>query len=646
MSRSHSKAVVESPKGKIEIIPGEEVEALSWGTWTFRWTAGFDVVPGGGMEVILVPRFPTNRWSLPQVTDPTAPGYTTARADRETIVTVEILRWPLMQKPHGATLHVIQVGVGGGTLKKGKAVEVTYGDKRGGSLGTQVQSSAREVAFPIFVSSGDEPKFLERFVSWGRQTDVATLREKSDFNPSLLVTGGKAAGFHLVAPMEVEPGEAFDVRLAVLDSVCNAATGYEGTVEISTTDEKAGKVAASRLEGSSATVKGVSLSSVGFHRIYAIDPNRSILGVSNPIRVVNNASPVYWGEIHGHSEQSDGNGTPDEHYTYARDVALLDFACVCDHDYLLYRHPERWKSAAKRVREYSKPGSFIALLGYEGRLSNEDETKFFADINVYYRAEEEDMLRPFPIPLSPEITEGKDVILVPHTPLYGREVQMGTHWRYLTQIPAQIMPLVEVFSTHGNSEYYDCPRHVLWQAKGRSVQDALKKGFRLGLIGSSDYHEVLTGSLLRIQDTPRTINNQHMQARCGLAAVRAKALTRSDLFHAMRARKTYATSGIRAYVSFSINGHEAGSEFTIPSPAEPRRLSIAVAAPERIVNLQVIRNGDVMADMADGNWFVETKVKDRDPIPGGAFYYLRATTERMDFAWSSPIWVDVMQKAG
>ena len=55
------------------------------------------------------------------------------------------------------------------------------------------------------------------------------------------------------------------------------------------------------------------------------------------------------------------------------------------------------------------------------------------------------------------------------------------------------------------------------------------------------------------------------------------------------------------------------------------------------------RNGDVIADLAAGNWFVEAEIEDADPIPDGAFYYVRATTERTDFAWSSPVWVDVTQ---
>jgi len=38
--------VIENDKGRIEIIPGDDVQALSWGTWKFRWILGFDVIPG------------------------------------------------------------------------------------------------------------------------------------------------------------------------------------------------------------------------------------------------------------------------------------------------------------------------------------------------------------------------------------------------------------------------------------------------------------------------------------------------------------------------------------------------------------------------------------------------------------------------
>ena len=639
MSKMQSCAVVENSKGRLEIVPGDDVPALSWGSWTFRWQPACDVEPGGGMEIILVPRFPTNRWSLPQTSDPIAPGYVTARAGKDVFTTVEIVRWPLTHKPHGATLHIIQVAVGGRVLKAGEMIEVTYGDQRGGSLGTQAQLSAREVSFPVFVSSGQDPKFFERFAAWNRATDVATLREQADFNPTLRVIGGEPAKFHVVAPMEVEPNAPFDLRMSVMDATCNAATGYEGTIELYVNDPDALRFDPVSISGAHTVIPNLTLRTPGFHRIHAVDLNRELIGVSNPIRVRKGAEQIYWGDLHGHSELSDGNGTPDEHYTYARETVLLDFACVTDHDKNLYAHPDRWQTAIAKAHEHTRAGSFVALLGYEGRTKSPDGTEHHGDINVYYRAAKGDMLKPFQAPLLPDQLMGKEVILIPHSPLYGPEAGMGTHWEHLTELKPDVMPLVEVYSTHGNSEYIDCPRHVLWQAPNQSVVDALRKGFRLGLIGSSDYHEVLTGNPLRIQDTPRTINNRHMQSRCGLAAVRAGELSREALFDAMRARSTFATSGIRGYVDFSINDHGMGTEFSISAPSAPRNLKIAVAAPERLIKIEIVRNGDTVKDLADGQWFYEGKWTDTEPIPEGAFYYLRITTERNDFIWSSPIWV-------
>jgi hypothetical protein len=549
-----------------------------------------------------------------------------------------------MHKPHGATFHIIQLSVGGQRVESGQPIELTYGDRSGGSLGTRVQMVAREVSFPTFVASGHEPRFLERFAAWGRATQVATLRAESAFAPTLRVVGGPAASFHLVAPMEVGPDAEFTARLSVLDEACNAATGYEGKVAIRSSDPQAKDVRHLSLDSPGTEIDGLRLNSPGFHRLYALDPNRNLMGVSHPIRVTENPTSIRWGEIHGHSQNSDGNGTPDEHYTYARDTALLDFASVCDHDRGLEANPERWDQAQQKAQHYNDPGRFVALLSYEARTFDPEENIDRGDLNVYYREGQGEMLGKLSLPLDPADTGKQDVLLVPHTPLYGGATRMGTRWEDMRQMPAEIMPLVEIFSTHGNSEYYDCPRHVLWQTRGEGVLDAWKRGFRLGVIGSSDYHEVPTGSLLRIQDTPRTMNNRHMQARCGLAAVRSEELTRDGLFEAMKARRTYATSGIRAYLDFSVNGRGMGGKLTLDRPAQPRHLKMAVATPERIEKLEVVRNGETIAELADGNWWREADLTDEEPIPDGAFYYLRITTEREDLAWTSPVWVGVAAK--
>ena len=42
---------------------------------------------------------------------------------------------------------------------------------------------------------------------------------------------------------------------------------------------------------------------------------------------------IYWGDMHGHTANSDGKGSLDDYFTYARDVAKLDFVVVSDHDF-------------------------------------------------------------------------------------------------------------------------------------------------------------------------------------------------------------------------------------------------------------------------------------------------------------------------
>ncbi|MDI6740114.1 MAG: hypothetical protein QME74_07100, partial [Candidatus Edwardsbacteria bacterium] len=43
----------------------------------------------------------------------------------------------------------------------------------------------------------------------------------------------------------------------------------------------------------------------------------------------------YYGELHGHTNLSDGYGTVGHYFRYARDTSGLEFTAVTDHDYSL-----------------------------------------------------------------------------------------------------------------------------------------------------------------------------------------------------------------------------------------------------------------------------------------------------------------------
>ena len=80
-------------------------------------------------------------------------------------------------------------------------------------------------------------------------------------------------------------------------------------------------------------------------------------------------APVRWGDFHGHSNLSDGTGTPEDFLDYARDVAGLDAVCLTDHDHwgmlALDEYPELWERVRAATESRYEPGRFVTVLGYE-----------------------------------------------------------------------------------------------------------------------------------------------------------------------------------------------------------------------------------------------------------------------------------------
>ena len=78
------------------------------------------------------------------------------------------------------------------------------------------------------------------------------------------------------------------------------------------------------------------------------------------------------GEMHGHTNLSDGRPDIDTYFRNIRDLARLDFAVLTDHDHggvgrpaLWEGSPSKWDLIRAKAREYCEPGKFSTLLGYE-----------------------------------------------------------------------------------------------------------------------------------------------------------------------------------------------------------------------------------------------------------------------------------------
>lgn len=76
---------------------------------------------------------------------------------------------------------------------------------------------------------------------------------------------------------------------------------------------------------------------------------------------------VYYGTLHSHTSYSDGEGTPEEAYAYARDIGKLDIFALTDHLEQLYLPPptDKWEKTLKAADDANEDGVFVALAGYE-----------------------------------------------------------------------------------------------------------------------------------------------------------------------------------------------------------------------------------------------------------------------------------------
>ena len=138
--------------------------------------------------------------------------------------------------------------------------------------------------------------------------------------------------------------------------------------------------------------------------------------------------------------------------------------------------------------------------------------------------------------------------------------------------------MVEMMSMHGCGEHDDAPRpymHTMGpRDAGSSVITGLDRGYRFGLIGSTDHHSAHPGS------------HGH-----GRLAVWAPELSRQAVWDAIHARRTYALTGDRIVLAFDLGGVPMGGTC---GPAPERCMTVSVAAGGPLDYLEIVRNGDVV----------------------------------------------------
>lgn len=574
--------------------------------FAIRYTAGPLGVSEGGTVFLLASPFWD--WSPPQMQRPDLPGYTEVSTGADG-VEIELA---------GAFESVVAVVIRGRALAPGETIDFVYGAGERGAIVDRYAERGAEISISV---DGDGDGY-RKLVGDGVRVDVAP---------------GPPAQIVVFGPTVVRPGEPFSVHAHLLDAVGNATrTDVAANLEWSVLQDggidppgwpRKSAIGAAAAGGTSIAVAAPDARTVWRVAVRGDGPLEGLTAVSNPIVVHADAPRVLWGDLHGHSQLSDGTGTPDDYFAYARDVSRLDVAALTDHDHwglrFLDTHPDLWNEIKASAQRHHAPGQFVTLLGYEWTswlhghrhvLYFEDHGPLLSNMDPAYRTPAQlwDGLR------------GRDALTFAHHSAGG---PIATNWAYGAD--PVLEPVTEIVSVHGSSEAADTPGRIYNPVPGNTVRDVLVAGLRLGFIGSGDSHDGHPGlAQLSVPD-----------GQSGLAAILAEERTREGVLAALRARRSYATNGERIWLHVTLDGQPMGSVLPADREAASDTLRIEVAGTAPIERVDLVRSG-ALVSLPAGDALEFSHERSVPRLVRGEFHYVRVVQRDGRAAWSSPVFAD------
>ncbi len=436
--------------------------------------------------------------------------------------------------------------------------------------------------------------------------------ENIEKSPMMDIKCGEVEHFAAFIPSCVMAGSEFRMSVRAEDKHYNQAENYNGSADIYDENERLLRKGVKFTAGIAQI--DLSIGYCGPQRIRIVSGD--IRGRSNPCRVVDKLpeNHIYWGDIHGHTDISDGLAkTSDIYFNFGKNSAFLDVCALTDHGHF------DWPQTIDSVKKFYEPGKFVTLLAQEGGTTDH--------YNYYYKDPDMPHIKGWPSTNKDMLDELKkqfgkgNVITGPHHFTFNR----GNDKYPFDEWDDDIVRFVELYSSHGCSEYLGNPRPCPGAAQDwKFMQTGVAKGRKFGVIGSSDSHTSQVG---------RSISAHYPN---GLTAFIAPKLDRESIWEAFFNYRVYATSFDRIYVDFSIDGQQMGSTINKSSAC---RIKYYVLGKTDNMEVFLIHNNKEIRKDVTGSGLVEISVEIK-PEDGSNFYYLRVVQDNGERAWSTPIWIN------
>ncbi|MET0648526.1 MAG: CehA/McbA family metallohydrolase [Pyrinomonadaceae bacterium] len=369
---------------------------------------------------------------------------------------------------------------------------------------------------------------------------------------------------------------------------------------------------------------------------------------------------VFFGNLHSHTSFSDGSGTPEEAFRFARDDsnAELDFLALTEHnhaealgpdnlgigaDAALYKGP-RPDALIPAARRMTEDGRFVALYGQEfSTISSGNHVNVFDvgevitvqkgrfDLLLTFLASNRDSFGQAPVIM---LNHPNNTLTVDARE-YGRD-DFPTQDEWVRRMGSQAR-LIQIINGPG-------------QAAGENMNPArpdedayfkyLNLGFKVAPTADQDNHQRNWGAA-----TP---------AR---TAVVATSLTKASVIDALRRRRVYATEDRNLSVIIRVNGRLCG-DVIAPVPVGPLSIEYDIRdadEPNAQYEIQVFRDSvggptarmvtSVETETGGGRGTVEDiAISDQAQY---IFFKVVQTDEsgRQNLAWTAPVWFQSQPEA-
>ena len=545
--------------------------------------------------------------------------------------------WVVGPPAHEVVLEVIRKKLESGWVIGAKVLDGQL--EVGESILVKYQGHAQAAAFPF--------TFQARLRS-DDESDWEYFAANQEFN----VLAGDATQLLISGSPEVVVGDEFSITVCALDAFGNLDLNFDGTVTV----QCIGETEIHRVTLEQGRWEGrVVCRTPGPGRVEATFAASIFPVAVMPIWAYDNGVPVltrFFGDAHFHTGSDAGNDAwakigGDHHgnytewrpaYHYARDVLGLDWAVASPHS--LGLNKEIW-TAYKAEADYwnDEVLDFTTFHSFEWNVVDEaHRLVYFKETGDYLTWEtcpdlealfqETRKLTPKPM-ISPHM-HWKDVEH-PAWKLEADDLQRFGEiysWKNCTQPGYDRRRLFEV------GHQYPWTYQYAWARK-----------HTIGVIGSTDNHSGLPGR--------DGLGLFPERGAGGLAVVLAVENTREEIWDALYARRTYATTGARIVLDFKVNQQHMGSWIEAAPGSATVDIDIGVACTHEldtgsVVLIRGTRSGystiinfvDIAKYGVAGDMYVDVTNQAADLVQGETnLFYVRVTQKDGETAWSSPVWV-------